>query len=127
VLAALIGLAVGGRLAAVTLDAEGVARTAAHALLLGLAVGGVGALLLASAPHRVVMALLVGWLLTSYLLVLFAPLFGWPQSLADLSVFAAFGDPYLSPPPLRGTLLLTTLALSGGLLAIAIAERRRSV
>jgi ABC-2 type transport system permease protein len=127
VLAALIGLAVGGRLAGVTLDAEGVARTAAHALLLGLAVGGVGALLLASAPHRVVVALLVGWLLTSYLLMLFAPLFGWPQSLADLSVFAAFGDPYLSPPPLSGTLLLTALALSGGLLAIAIAERRRTV
>jgi len=55
------------------------------------------------------------------------PLFGWPDWVNRLSVFSAFGHPYLGWPPLGGLAVLLALAIPGGLTAAAIAERTPKV
>jgi len=112
------GTAVGG-----TIDVAGLGRVAVELVLLGAALGAMAAILVAwlrrSAAMRV-LAVLVG---ASYLLGYFVPMFGWPDWLNRLSVFWAFGQPYLEWPASTGLVTMLVLAVPGALLAAAIAER----
>lgn len=47
--------------------------------------------------------------------------------VSRLSVFGAFGHPYLEWPPLSGTLMLLVLAIPGGLVAAAMADHTPKV
>ncbi|HCU94149.1 MAG TPA: hypothetical protein DHU96_16065, partial [Actinobacteria bacterium] len=59
----------------------------------------------------------------SYLLTFLVQLFGWPDWVSRLSVFGAFGRPYLELPAATGLAVLGGLALAGAVLAAAIAQR----
>ena len=116
------GTAVGG-----TLDVAGLGRTAVECVLLGAALGAVAAVLVAwlrrSAAMRV-LAVVVG---TSYVMGYVIPLFDWPDWLNRLSVFWAFGQPYLEWPGSGRLATMLLLAVPGALLAAMIAERTPKV
>jgi ABC-2 type transport system permease protein len=59
----------------------------------------------------------------SYLLVLLVPLFAWPDWIARMSLFGAFGHPYLEVPKLAGAAVLIGLAALGSVAAALIAQR----
>lgn len=125
VIGGLAGFCVGAAIADLPVRADGLVRTVWDLELLALAVGGVGAVLLL-ALRGAVTAVLAAVIAASYVWTLVAVLFGWPEWALRLSIFDAFGDPYLAAPPVAGTLYLATLAVGGTVLAAALAERRRS-
>jgi ABC-2 type transport system permease protein len=55
------------------------------------------------------------------------PLFAWPDWVTRTTVFGAYGNPYLELPPTGGLILLAAMAVGGGLLAAAIADRSPKV
>jgi hypothetical protein len=124
--------ALGGLLAAaagvgIAMDAAGLLRLALACLLLGLALGGVASLfvvLLRTSLTVTALAIFVG---LSYLLGLMGPMLSWPDWVSRLSVFTAFGHPYLEWPKWGGTLLLSGLALVGTAAAAVLAGRTPKV
>ena len=120
---ALGGLFVAGTAVGGTFDMGGLGRVALECVLLGAALGAVAAILVVwlrrGAAIRV-LAVVVG---ASYLLGYFVPMFDWPDWLNRLSVFWAFGQPYLEWPAASGLATMLVLAVPGALLAAAIAER----
>ena len=125
VVGGLAGFCVGAALAELPVRADGLLRTVWDAELLALAVGGVGAVLVL-ALRGAVTAVLSAAIAVSYLWTLVAVLFGWPEWALRLSIFDAFGDPYVGTPPVAGTLYLAAIAVGGTVLAAVLAERRRS-
>jgi ABC-2 type transport system permease protein len=125
-LGALAGLAVGAAVVGSSLDAAGVARTIVGAALLGAALGAVASVAVAAVRRTAavtVLAVIVG---AMYLVSYLVPIFGWPEWLNRLSVFWAFGHPYLEWPT-SGWVVLLVMALVGGACAAAIAERTPKV
>jgi ABC-2 type transport system permease protein len=123
---ALAGLAVGAALVGSSLDVAGVARTIGSAALLGAALGAVAAVVVAAVRRTAavtVLAVIVG---TMYLVSYLVPIFGWPEWLNRLSVFWAFGHPYLEWST-SGSVVLLVMALIGGASAATIAERTPKV
>lgn len=120
------GLLIGAAPSGPTLSPAGLARMAADLVLLSLAVGAVSAAVVAALRGTGVL-LLTAWLVASYLVALFAPIFEWPDWVPRLSIFQAFGEPYVDVPDLYGIAVLAALALAGAMLAIATLERRRAV
>ena len=119
---ALAGLAIGILAVGAELNVSGLARLAATTLLLAAGLGAVAALLVAWLRSRAAvaaMAILVGG---SYLLVLVVQLFSWPEWVTRLSLFGAFGHPYLQVPAVAGLVFLAALATAGGVLAAAVAQ-----
>lgn len=114
---ALGGLLAGGAAGAAELDAAGVARLALDLLLLGAALAGVAAVVVAVARTGVAVTVLAVLVSAWYLLFLVIPLYGWPDWVNRLSIFGAFGHPYLGWPPVDGVLVLLALAIAGGVLA----------
>ena len=119
----LLGTAAGGG----RLSAPGVGRLALGYLLLGAALAGVAAVVVAIARKGVAVAALGLFAAASYLLFLLVPLYGWSDWVSRLSVFGAFGHPYLGWPPATGTMTLLALALTGGAGAAWWAERTPKV
>jgi ABC-2 type transport system permease protein len=119
------GLVAGALAAGVGLRWLGLLWLAADTLLLAGALGGVASLVVAwlrGAGAVTVLAILTA---ASYLLVYLVRLFAWPDWVVRLSVFGAYGDPYIEIPPWSGLAVLTTLAVAvlGTLTAAAIAQR----
>lgn len=125
--AGITALAVGASRIGLGLSAEGLGRLAVGCLLLGGAIGGVAAVVVAVARSGPAIPVLAVFLGTSYLLGLMAPLLEWPEWVGRLSVFTALGHPYLEWPSAEGALLLLGMFLPGVLLACAIAERTPKV
>lgn len=117
-----------GLLAAATavgadVEAVGLVRLFADALLFAFALGGLSALIVAALRERgavVGLAVLLG---ASYLLTFLVPLFAWPDWVLHLSVFGAFGNPYLDLPETASLILLAGAAVLGTGAAIAVAQR----
>lgn len=116
----LLGAALGGT----SLRADGLARSAAMLLLLGLATGGAAALAVAVFRSSTAVAFAGGYLGASFFLTLLAPLFGWPDWVSRLSIFEAFGHPYVSTGPVRDIVFIGMVALVGVLGSLLVAERR---
>jgi ABC-2 type transport system permease protein len=117
------GLVAGAMAAGVELRWLGLLRLAADTLLLAGALGGVASLVVAwlrGAGAVTVLAILTA---ASYLLVYLVRLFAWPGWVVRLSVFGAYGDPYIEIPPWSGLAVLTALAVLGTLTAAAVAQR----
>jgi putative exporter of polyketide antibiotics len=128
IVAAAIGGLVAGAIAAdVPLRSEGLVRLAADALLFGLAIAGIGAVLSAFWRTGLATALLAVFIVTTYLVDLLIPVYDWPSWIGNLSVFDAFGQPYVEVPALSGLGLLAALALIGTAVAAWISERRPKV
>ena len=71
-----------------------------------------------------VLAVLVG---LSYLMSYLVAMLEWPHWLNRLSVFWAFGHPYLAWPSPAQWVVLLALAIPGSLAAAALAERTPKV
>jgi ABC-2 type transport system permease protein len=120
---AIIGLVIGGRAAGATLNGPGLARLVADTLLLAGALGAVALLVVAWLRSTAAVAVLAVLAAGSYLLVYLVRLFAWPDWVVRLSVFGAYANPYLELPPRGGLAVLAVLAVAGGLLATAVAQR----
>ena len=119
---ALSAAAVGG-----ALDLAGLGRLGVVAVLFGLALGAVAALAVAWLRRGLAVTLLGVTLAADYLLAWCVPLLGWPPWLTRLSIFWAFGHPYLEWPPTSALVVLLALAVPGAWLAAALAERTPKV
>ncbi|MGN6576050.1 MAG: ABC transporter permease subunit [Nocardioides sp.] len=117
-----IGLGVGS-----SFDARGLVRLTVTCLLFGAALGGVAALVVAWVRRAAAVTTLAAVVAASYLLTLLTALFGWPEWLNRLSVFWAFGHPYLEWPPTSAVVVLLTAGLAGTALAARVAERTPKV
>lgn len=124
---AIVGMGVGAATVGLSLEAPGLARTAADCLLLSAALGGVAALVVAAFRGSVavtVMAVLIG---ASYLVGYLVELLNWPAWAGRLSVFTLFGTPYVDWPSAIDMAVLAGLAIIGGGLAMLVAERTPKV
>jgi ABC-2 type transport system permease protein len=124
---ALVGLVAAAAAVGVSMDATGLLRLALGCLLLGLALVGVASILVVLLRTSVTVTALAIFVGLSYLLGLMGPMLRWPDWVSRLSVFTAFGHPYLEWPSWGGTLLLLVLALVGTAAAAALAERTPKV
>jgi hypothetical protein len=59
----------------------------------------------------------------SYLLMNLVPLFASPDRITRTTIFGAFGNTYLEFPAVSGLIVLTVMAVAGGLLAAGVANR----
>jgi ABC-2 type transport system permease protein len=109
----------------ITLDGGRVALAAALLLTIPFAFGSIGQLLSASRPRIAVVALSAVAVL-SYFVQQFVPLFGWPDWVANLSLYTLFGT------PMSGDIKWAGVAGLVGIGAVAtaaslVALRRRDV
>jgi ABC-2 type transport system permease protein len=124
---AVSSLIVGGLAVGASLDPKGLARLTAMCVLFGAALGGLAALVVSWVRRTAAVTLLAAVVAASYMLTLLAALFDWPSWLNRLSVFWAFGHPYLELPPTSALVVLLALAVGGTLLAAQVAERTPKV
>ncbi|HEX6299552.1 MAG TPA: ABC transporter permease subunit [Acidimicrobiia bacterium] len=125
--AAAVGLSLGAAAVDAPLNLIGLLRTIPITLVLGLAILGLGAMLVAWMPTSTSVILLSAVTFASYLLAFVIPLFDLPDWTMNVSLFGAYGQPYLELPDAGGLLLLTLLALAGGVVAPWVAERHPKV
>jgi len=121
-LGAILGLCVGAASVGLSLQASGLARTAADCLLLGAALGGVAALVVAAFRGSLVVTLMAVLLGASYMVGYLVELLKWPAWAGRFSVFTLFGSPYIEWPNATDTAVMAGLAVIGGGLAMLIAE-----
>lgn len=125
--ASAVGLALGAAAVGAPLSRAGLLRTVPFTLILGLAALGVGAMLVAWKPTVGAVALLSAAMFASYLLAFAIPLFDLPDWTMNLSLFGAYGQPYLESPDTGGLALLIGLTLAGPVIATRLAERHPKV
>ena len=121
------GLVVGAVAVGGSVDPLGVARMVAAGLLFGAALAAVAAVAVAVVRRSVAVTVLAVVVGASYLLAYLVPVLGWPDWLNRVSVFWAFGHPYLRLPPVSGLVVLVVLAVAGSVAAAALAERTSKV
>lgn len=123
----LAGPGIGATAVGSPLDPIAVARLVLVGLLFVAALAAVAAIVVAILRRPLaitVMAVLVG---ASYLLAWLVPTLQWPDWLNRLSVFWAFGHPYLLWPSTAQCVVLPVLAGAGSVAAGAIADRTPKV
>ena len=121
------GLVAGATSAGAPLSAPGLLRLTALTMLLGISLGAIAAALLAWLRNGTAITALAVFAAVSYLLTYLVQLFGWPGWVGKLSVFGAFGRPYLELPTAAGFAFLCALAVLGTLIAAALAARSPKV
>jgi ABC-2 type transport system permease protein len=124
---AIVVFAVGAAAVGSGLDAAGAGRLGVTCVVFGAALGSIGAVLVAWLRRGSAVTALAAVAGASYLLAYFIPLFGWPDWLNRLSVFWAFGQPYLEWPSAGQLTVLLVLAIAGAVAAALIAERTPKV
>jgi ABC-2 type transport system permease protein len=125
--AAMLSLVLGALAVGGALDPQALVRLTVWCVLFGAALGGLAALLVAWLRRAAAVTALAAVVAASYLLTLLTALFGWPEWLNRLSVFWAFGHPYLESPSASAGVVLVVLALGGTQLAGQVAERTPKV
>jgi polyether ionophore transport system permease protein len=105
------GLAVGAASAGAPLSVLRLLRLTAIAMLLGVALGAVAAVVVAWLRSGIAITVLAVFAAASYLLTYLVQLFTWPGWVSKLSVFGAFGRPYLELPTAAGFTFLCALGL----------------
>jgi ABC-2 type transport system permease protein len=111
----------------IRMEGAGLLRLGLDCVLLGLALAGVASLLVVWLRTSVTVTALAIFVGLSYLLGLMGPMLRWPDWVSRLSVFTAFGHPYLEWPAWGGILVLAGLALIGGTSAVLLAGRTPKV
>lgn len=118
------GMGLGAWAGGIALTGDGVLRAAGDLLLLAMATGAVGGLIVATLRSGVAIGVLGAFLGVSFFVTVFGPLFNWPAWVLRLSFFQAFGTPYTSAVELRDALFMAGVAVIGTAVTIVIAERR---
>lgn len=111
----------------VEVDPAGVGRLLVVALALGLAMSALAAIATVVFKNRGAVVALAVYLGAAYLLTFVVPMLEWPEWLTRLSVFHAFGNPYLEWPTLAQATVIIALAGPGLLLAFVLTARSRKV
>jgi ABC-2 type transport system permease protein len=127
VLGAIAGLVIGAIAVGADLYPLGLLRLAAASCLLAAGLSAIAALLVAWLRTGAAVTALVVLVGASYLFVLLVQMFGWPDWMARVSLFGAFGHPYLTVPPVGGLAFLAVLAVVGTVLAAGVARRSPKV
>jgi ABC-2 type transport system permease protein len=125
--AGLGGLAAAAAASGADVDGAGLARLAGDTLLLAAALAAVAALVVAWLRSTAAVGALAIFVGGSYLVVYLVPLFAWPEWINRVSVFGAYGNPYLELPPVAGLTVLTAIAVLGSFAAAVTAERTPKV
>ena len=125
--AGIAGLAVGAWVSGFTVSGAGAARTFSATLLLGLGAGGAALLVVAWLRSGIAVAFLTLFLAGSWLITLFGGIAHLPDWLIRLSIFDAFGDPYLGPLQTWSVVYLAALAVAGTAVAMTVTSRRSSI
>jgi putative exporter of polyketide antibiotics len=107
----------------ITLDAGRFVLASALALAVVLAFSGLGAAGVAWRP-RVAVAVLAAIAVTSYFLKQFAPLFDWPRWVADLSLYALYGQPLSREIDWIRIAALAGVGVGGAAVAVTAMQRR---
>jgi ABC-2 type transport system permease protein len=126
-IAAIAGLTVAAIAVGAGVDPLGLTRLFAVTLLFAAALAAVAALVVAWLRDGAAVTVLAAFLAASYLLVYLVPLLAWPDWALRMSVFGAYGNPYLEIPTWTGLTVLVTLTLFGTLAATAVARRSPKV
>jgi len=121
--AAIAGLAATSAAVGIHVDAAGLARLGADTLLLSTALDTVALLLIAWLRTGVAVTALAVYLTLSYLLIYLVRLFAWPDWINRLSLFGAYGNPYLQWPAWIWTAATVIVAVAGFAAATVIAAR----
>ncbi|WP_448811837.1 ABC transporter permease subunit [Agromyces bauzanensis] len=111
----------------VEVDWAGLGRLFVISLALGLAMSALAAIATVVFKSRGAVVVLALYLGAAYLLTFVVPMLGWPDWLNGLSVFHAFGNPYLEWPTLAESTVIIALAGPGLILAFILTARSRKV
>ncbi len=125
--AAVTALSAGAIAVDVEIDPGGLGRLALATVLLGAALAAVAAIAVAGIRSGVAITVLGVFVGASYLLGYIRPIFEWPDWVSRLNVFSLYGHPYAEWPAIGDVAVLVAMALLGGLLAVAIAQRTPKV
>ena len=125
--ASVAGIAVGRLGDGATADAAALLRVGGATVLLGLGVGGIALLLVTWLRGGVAIGVLSALAGASWLLVVVGDLARWPDAVMRISIFTAFGQPYLGPLEAVSLITLGGLAVAGTLSAVAVGRRAPAV
>jgi ABC-2 type transport system permease protein len=121
--AALAALAVTSLAVGIDVDPAGLARLGADTLLLAAALSAVALLLVAWLRTGAAVTALAVYLTAAYLLIYLVRLFSWPDWVNRLSLFGAYGNPYLRWPSWTWIGAIAAVAAGGFAAANAVAAR----
>jgi ABC-2 type transport system permease protein len=123
----LVGLGAGAVAVGSPIAPVGAARLLLVGVLLGAALAGVAGLAVAVVRRSAAVTVLAVIVAAMYLVSYLVPLFDWPDWLNRLSVFWAFGHPYLQWPSIGRLVVLVVLAVGGTVAAAVVSERSAKV
>jgi len=123
VTAAGVALAIGARAADIAIDTGQLALGSALALGVVFAFGGLGAAGVSWRPRTTVIVL-GAVAIASYLLQEFTPLFEWPTWVADLSLYALYGNPLSGTVDWARSAALFGIGAAGSAIAVAAMRQR---
>jgi len=115
------GVAAGAQ--GIPLEGRSLLRASFPLLPLGLCFGALGAAVIGRLP-RAAVPLLSAIAVSSYFLQQVAPLFRWPEWVANLSVFQLYGNPLVSGVYWRGLWALLAVTMAGFAVALVTMQRR---
>lgn len=116
------GCVAGALAAGVSLRVDGLLRLTADVILVGGAVAGLALVAVVALRSGAAVGALSALLGLSFFVTVLGPLFRWPDWVMRLSIFDAFGSPYVEMPRLSGLLLLAGCAVVGTGLAALMAR-----
>ncbi|MGC8460996.1 MAG: hypothetical protein ACP5OR_04035 [Candidatus Dormibacteria bacterium] len=116
--AAILGIVIGSHFGKFTVAGGGIFRAWWDIVLIAGAVGGVGiaSAVILRTPTAIVVPILL--MAGSYGFMIVSDVLKWPKWITELSIYSAFGTPYLKMPDLQGILYLAGLWLAGTVLAV---------
>jgi putative exporter of polyketide antibiotics len=118
-----VGTALASAAVGMQLDTKRVAAAAFGMVPVGLVVGSIGYLLAGWLRTRTVTGILIGLVLASFALTLLAPIFQWPRTLIQLSIFEQYGAPLVDG--LKHDRVLGQLGIAAATLAAAVVRSER--
>jgi ABC-2 type transport system permease protein len=121
------GIALGAWSSGMTINSTGIMRTVGATVLMSLAVGGVGLLIVAWLRSGLAIALLTLLLAASWVITLFGGLAKLPDWVLRISVFDAFGEPYIGPLRTGSVIYLVAALVIGVALAVGVSRTRSSI
>lgn len=121
--AAILGIVIGSHFGRFTVAGGGIFRAWWDIVLIAGAVGGVGiaSAVILRTPTAIVVPILL--MSGSYGFMIVSDVLKWPKWITELSIYSAFGTPYLKMPDLQGILYLAGLWLAGTVLAVWCMQR----
>jgi putative exporter of polyketide antibiotics len=118
-----VGTALASAAVGMQLDTKRVAEAAFGMVPVGLVVGSLGYLLAGWLRTRTVTGILIALVLASFVLTLLGPIFQWPRTLMQLSIFEQYGAPLVDG--LKRDRVLGQLGIAAATLAAAAVRFER--